>query len=149
MTYYQFAIRQNKIYLNLFIMNYTGVANSIKICPGWGRSFTCGPSTHLNKMHQYYCSYDLVKEQILRYWPQDYFCKLSCSQVNAVDPWRILHGYNAANRNANLSPINEELQYLFYIQSQYQVLDHNTIGATFCLCHLQTSYISAHVYLPI
>ena len=35
MTYYQFAIRQNKIYLNLFIMNYTGVANSIKNCPGW------------------------------------------------------------------------------------------------------------------
>ena len=35
MTYYQFAIRQNKIYLNLFVMNYTGVANSVKNCPGW------------------------------------------------------------------------------------------------------------------
>ena len=67
MAYYQFAIRENKIYLNLFIMNYTGVANSAKNCPGWAPFYLWGPHTHLYKMHQYYCSYDLVKEQILRY----------------------------------------------------------------------------------
>ena len=67
-----------------------------------------GPPIHLNKMHEYYYSYDLVKEQIFRYQPQDSFCKLSCSQVIAVDPCRILHGYNAANRDANLSQINDE-----------------------------------------
>ena len=104
-----------------------------------------GPPIHLNKMHQYYCSYDLVKEQILRYRPQDYFYKLSCSQINAVDPWRILHGYNAADRDADLGHINDEYQYLFYIQYRYQVLNHNTIGATFFLYHLKTSYITVHI----
>ena len=49
MTYYQFAIRQNKIYVTLFIMNYEGGSKLRKELSWVAVVLLSGPSTHLNK----------------------------------------------------------------------------------------------------
>ena len=145
----QFDIRQNKIYLTLFIGYYRGGTKQ-RIKLSWVVTvLLLGPPQTLTKCTNTTTAMITKKNRSLDIDVKTPHASYLAMRSSLLTPRRILHSHNAGNRDVYFSYINDEEQCLLHTQFEYQLLDDKIIGATFCLHHLQTSYIIAHLYLPI